>query len=59
MRGILVGGAVLTGIVAAVFGYWLVTVVMAVAVAAHAALWVWLRRSKVAGPAAPGASSET
>lgn len=45
MRGLLVGGAVLAAFVAALFGQWSVVVVLAVGIAAHAGLWVYLART--------------
>lgn len=51
MRGILVGGAVLTAIVAGVLGFWVVTAIMAFGVAGHAGLWWWLKQRRGAQPA--------
>ena len=50
MRAILVGGAVLAGVVAAVFGYWLVVGLLAVGVAFHGLLWLHLHRRRAAVP---------
>lgn len=50
MRAMLVGGAVFAAVVAMVFGRWSVAAILAVGIAAHAALWVYLHRS---GPVTP------
>lgn len=56
MRAMLVGGAVFAAVVAMVFGHWSVVGILALGIAAHAALWVHLRRSGQATPAPPGPS---
>lgn len=45
MRAILVAFAVLATIVALVFGLWTVAVVMTIGIAAHSAMWLYVRRS--------------
>lgn len=52
LRSLLVGAAIFAAFLAAVFGRWGVVAVLAVGVAAHAGLWVYLRRLQ-RGPAAP------
>lgn len=44
MRAILVAFAVLAAIVALIFGLWSVAVVMTIGVAAHSAMWLYVRR---------------
>jgi hypothetical protein len=44
MRAVLVGGAGMAAIVAAFFGWWLTTVILAVGIVLHVALWVHLHR---------------
>lgn len=44
MRVVLVAGAVLAAIIAVALGYWVAAVVLLAGVAAHAAMWVYLRR---------------
>jgi hypothetical protein len=50
LRAILVGSAALAALVAAVFGRWLVAGVLAVAIAAHGAVWLYLYRVGTAAP---------
>lgn len=51
LRSLLVGGAVFAAVVAALFGRWTVVAVMAVGIAAHAGLWVHLRRLRATAAA--------
>lgn len=51
-RGFLVAGAVFAVLIAAVYGQWAVVVILSVAIAAHAALWVRLHRDRQAPPGA-------
>lgn len=51
LRALLVGGAIVAGIVAAVSGLWLTAAVMAVAVGVHGVLTVRLRSHPAAPPA--------
>lgn len=51
MRAMLVGGAVFAAVVAMVFGQWSVVGILGLGIAAHAALWVHLRRSGQPTPA--------
>jgi hypothetical protein len=53
LRGILVGGAGLAAVVAAILGLWLTFVIMAVAIAAHGAYWVHLHRTTPSGSTTP------
>lgn len=53
MRALLVGGAAFAAVVALVFGLWSVAAILGVGIAAHAALWVYLRRSAPGAPKAP------
>lgn len=53
LRAVLVGGAGLAAVVAAVFGWWMTAVILLVGIALHGALWVHLRRVARAQPAPP------
>ncbi|MBA2730246.1 MAG: hypothetical protein H0U48_05810 [Euzebyaceae bacterium] len=44
MRAVLVAGAVLAAVVAAIFGLWSVVGIMVAAVVAHGLMWVYLHR---------------
>jgi hypothetical protein len=44
MRAVLVAGAVLAAVVAAIFGLWSVVGIMVTAVVAHGLMWVYLHR---------------
>ena len=50
VRTALVIGAAIAAIVAAVFGYWIVTVVLLLGVAIHGAGWLYLYRRHVSHP---------
>jgi predicted LPLAT superfamily acyltransferase len=52
MRAVLVGSAVLAALIATALGFWLVGVILLVGVAAHAAMWVYLRRLRGDRPTA-------
>ena len=44
MRAVLVAGAVLAAIVAAIVGQWTVVLVLLAAIVAHGLMWVYLHR---------------
>ncbi len=44
LRAVLVAGAVLAAVVAAIFGLWSVVGIMVAAVVAHGLMWVYLHR---------------
>jgi hypothetical protein len=44
MRAILVAGAVVAAIIAAALGMWTASLVLAVGIAGHFALWAYVRR---------------
>ena len=44
MRAVLVAGAVLAAVVAAILGLWPVVAIMLAAVVAHGLMWVYLHR---------------
>lgn len=46
LRSLLVAGAVFSALIAALYGRWTVVLIFALGVAAHAALWVHLGRTK-------------
>jgi hypothetical protein len=48
VRTVLVVGAAITALIAAVLGQWVVTLVLAVGIAAHGLLWgyLWRRRDR-------------
>ncbi len=48
LRGLLVAGAVLAVVVAAVLGQWAAAAILTAGIGAHAALWVRLHRDKAA-----------
>lgn len=52
LRALLVGGAVIAGIVAAFFGMWLTVAIMTVAVLVHGVLTLWLRSHPAPPPTA-------
>lgn len=55
LRGLLVAGAVLAAVVAAVFQQWAAVLILLAAIVAHAALWVRLHRERAAAQhSAPG-----
>lgn len=45
LRAVLVGGAAVAAVLAAVFGWWLTAVILFVGIALHGALWLHLRRA--------------
>lgn len=57
LRGLLVAGAAVAAVVAAVTGMWAVSALMLVAVAVHGAGTVWLRRRAAAGASLPPAGA--
>lgn len=60
LRGVLIAGAVVAGVVAAVAGRWSVTALMVVAVAVHGAGTLWLRHRAgeplLSGPRVPASA---
>lgn len=59
LRGLLVAGAVLAGVVAALGGRWSASALMVVAVAVHGVATLWLRQrrpSQALPPSGPAAS---
>lgn len=44
LRAILVGGAALAALIAAVYGRWTVVVILLLAIVAHGFLWIYLHR---------------
>ena len=55
MRAVLVGGAVVAALVAAALGWWVVTLLLGIAVLAHALMWVWLYQQSKSDGEAEGA----
>lgn len=54
LRGLLVAGAALAAVIAAVLGQWAAALILTAAIIAHGALWVRLHREKAAASAAGG-----
>lgn len=54
LRGLLVAGAALAVVIAAVLGQWAAALILTAGIVAHGALWVRLHREKTAGVAAGG-----
>ena len=50
LRGLLVAGAVLAVVVAAAYQQWTAAVILSLGIAAHAGLWVYLRRHPAPNP---------
>lgn len=52
LRGLLVAGAALAAVIAAVLGQWAAALILTAGIVAHGALWVRLHREKAASAAA-------
>ena len=52
LRGVLVAGAALAAVIAAVYGQWVAAFVLFVAVVAHGVLWLHLHRTRARRPQA-------
>ena len=52
LRGLLVAGAVLAAVIAAAYQQWAAVIILSLGIAAHAAMWGHMHRSRPTNPEA-------